>query len=160
MMNRKYYILIIVLIFGAVMSNSRVSFTRPGALMRISNIDDFDPNKLFSITMATEITSIGDILSHSSSFAYNKSYSNGTSWGLNYTLLPYTGINPTDQHNDQGYEFGFHFQNRLYSTGRSNISFGIHDVIITDEELININNLSFFINFSNIYFTHSNSPLI
>ena len=155
MMNRKIYILIVVLVFSVAMSNSRVSFTRPGALMRISNIDDFDPNKLFAITMATEITSIGDILSHSSSFAYNKSYSNGTSWGLNYTLLPYTGINENEQHNDHGYEFGFHFQNRLYSTGRSNIAFGIHDVIITDEELININNLSFFLNFSNTITTES-----
>lgn len=155
-MNKNFYILLILMItFGSILGNSRVSFSRPGALMRISDIDDFDPNKLFSMTMATEITSIGDILSHSSSFAYNKTYNNGTSWGLNYTLLPYTGIDPSMQHNDHGYEFGFHFQNQIYSTGRSNITFGIQDVIISDDELININNLSFFLNFSNSITTES-----
>ena len=148
-MTKKIYILILIVFCTTLLSNSRVSFTRPGALMRVSNTDDYDPNKLFSVALASEVTSLGDILSHSSSFAFNKSYSNGTSWGLNYTLLPYAGIVESDQHKDHGYEFGFHFQNRLYSTGRSNISFGVHDVIINDQELININNLSFFLNFSN-----------
>ena len=148
-MTKKIYILILIVLCATLIGNSRVSFTRPGALMRVSNTDDYDPNKLFSVALASEVTSLGDILSHSSSFAFNKSYSNGSSWGLNYTLLPYTGIEASYQHKDHGYEFGFHFQNRLYSTGRSNISFGVHDVIINDEELININNLSFFLNFSN-----------
>ncbi len=148
-MTKKIYILILIAFCSTLIANSRVSFTRPGALMRVSNTNDYDPNKLFSVSLASEVTSLGDILSHSSSFAFNKSYSNGSSWGLNYTLLPYAGTVESDQHKDHGYEFGFHFQNRLYSTGRSNISFGVHDVIINDEELININNLSFFLNFSN-----------
>jgi len=154
-MSKKITTLIILLFFSLTLNNSRVSFTRPGSLMRISNVEEFDPNKLFSITMGTELTSLGDIISHSSSFAYNKSYSNGTSWGINYTLLPYTGILESEQHTDQGYEFGFHYQNQIYSTGRSNITFGIHDVLINDEELININNLSFFLNFSNSITTNN-----
>ena len=154
-MSKKITTLIILLFFSFTFNNSRVSFTRPGSLMRISNVEEFDPNKLFSITMGTEITSLGDIISHSSSFAYNKSYSNGTSWGINYTLLPYAGIVASEQNNDHGYEFGFHYQNQIYSTGRSNITFGIQDVIINDEELININNLSFFLNFSNSITTNN-----
>ena len=154
-MSKKITTLIILLFFSFTFNNSRVSFTRPGSFMRISNVEEFDPNKLFSITMGTEITSLGDIISHSSSFAYNKSYSNGTSWGINYTLLPYAGIVASEQNNDHGYEFGFHYQNQIYSTGRSNITFGIHDVLINDEELININNLSFFLNFSNSITTNN-----
>lgn len=147
-MNKKLFTLII-LTFGLLIGNSRVSFTRPGSFMRISNIDQHNANTLFSITAASEITSIGDILSHSSSFAYNKTYASGISWGLNYNILPYEGIDATEQHNDTGYEFGFHFQNQLYTTGRSNITFGVHDILISENDLININNISFFINFSN-----------
>ena len=154
-MSKKITTLIILLFFSFTLNNSRVSFTRPGSLMRISNVEEFDPNKLFSITMGSEITSLGDILSHSSSFAYNKSYSNGTSWGINYTLLPYSGILESEQFNDHGYEFGFHYQNQIYSTGRSNITLGIQDVLINEEELININNLSFFLNFSNTISTNN-----
>jgi len=147
-MNKKLLILIVV-IFSLLLGNSRISFSRPGAFMRISNIDQHNANTLFSITAATEITSIGDILSHSSSFAYNKTYASGISWGLNYNMLPYEGTNINEQHNDNGYEFGFHFQNQLYTTGRSAITFGVHDILISENDLININNISFFLNFSN-----------
>jgi tetratricopeptide (TPR) repeat protein len=37
----------------------------------------------------------------------------------------------------------------LYTTGRSAITFGVHDILISDSDLININNISFFLNFSN-----------
>tara|TARA_Y100001970_G_scaffold287545_1_gene412462 strand:- start:701 stop:2035 length:1335 start_codon:yes stop_codon:yes gene_type:complete len=145
----KNFLILIILTFGLLLGNSRVSFTRPGALMRISNLEQYNANTLFSITAASEITSMGDILSHSSSFAYNKHYASGISWGLNYNMLPYSGIDENEQDNDHGYEFGFHFQNQLYTTGRSNITFGIHDILISENDLININNISFFLNFSN-----------
>ena len=147
-MNKKLLIFII-LTFGLLIGNSRVSFTRPGSFMRISNIEQHHANTLFSITAGSEITSIGDISSHSSSFAYNKTYANGISWGLNYNMLPYKGVEESEQNNDNGYEFGFHFQNQLYTTGRSTITFGVHDILISDNDLININNISFFLNFSN-----------
>ena len=146
-MNKKTFLLFI-LIFSLLSANSRVSFTRPGAFMRLSNIEQNSANTLFSISAGTEITSVGDILSHSSNFAYNKSYSSGLSWGLSYTMLPYAGINPSEQNNDHGYEMGVHFQNQVYTTGRSNITFGIHDILV-DNDLINTNEILFFINFSN-----------
>ena len=146
-MNKKTFLLFI-LIFSLLSANSRVSFTRPGAFMRLSNIEQNSANTLFSISAGTEITSVGDILSHSSNFAYNKSYSSGLSWGLSYTMLPYAGIDPNEQNNDHGYEMGVHFQNQVYTTGRSSITFGIHDILV-DNDLININDISFFINFSN-----------
>ena len=147
-MNKKIIILISILAFSSLIGNSRVAFSRPGSFMRLSNFEEYNPDKLFSVFMGSEVTSVGNILSHSSTFSYNKSYSNGTTWGLNYTLLPYEGILPEEQHKDSGYEFGVHFQSRLYSTGLSNITFGVHDILVNDNELININNLSFFLNFS------------
>ena len=146
-MNRKSYILIFILFFGVLVSNSRVSALRPGALMRISDIDKKNQNQLFTITMASEITSIGDIISHSSGFAYNKTYLNGTSFGLSYIMLPYTGIDKTEMYQTND-EFGFHFHTPLYTTGRSTITGGVHDVLLSND-LINVKDLSFFVNFSN-----------
>ena len=146
-MNKKIYILLILLISSLLISNSRVSFMRPGSFMRISDLDKKNQNQLFSITMGSEITSIGDILSHSSGFAYNKTYLNGTSFGLSYIMLPYTGIDPTKMYQTDD-EIGFHFQTPIYTTGRSTITGGIHDLLLSDD-LINIKDISFFVNFSN-----------
>jgi regulator of replication initiation timing len=146
LMNRKILILIIILA-GTLLGNSRVSFMRPGAFMRASDLERQNQNKLFSITIASEVTSIGDIVSHSSGFAYNKSYMNGTSWGLSYIMLPYTGIDELNQFQTED-EIGFHFQTPIYSSGRSNITGGIQDVLISND-IVNINDLSFFLNFSN-----------
>ena len=95
---KKKLLIIITIMFGLLLSSSRVSFMRPGALMRVSDLDQKNQNKLFSISVGTEVTSIGDILSHSSGFAYNKTYMNGTSWGLSYIMLPYDGINVDEQY--------------------------------------------------------------
>lgn len=146
-MNKKIYILLILLISSLLISNSRVSFLRPGSFMRISDLDKKNQNQLFSITMGSEITSIGDILSHSSGFAYNKTYLNGTSFGLSYIMLPYTGIDPSKMYQTDD-EIGFHFQTPIYTTGRSTITGGIHDLLLSDD-LINIKDISFFVNFSN-----------
>tara|TARA_B100000945_G_scaffold301451_1_gene284237 strand:- start:9 stop:1346 length:1338 start_codon:yes stop_codon:yes gene_type:complete len=145
-MNKKLLIFITIM-FGLALCSSRVSFIRPGAFMRVSDLDRANQNKLFSISVGTEVTSIGDITSHSSGFAYNKTYMNGTSWGLSYIMLPYSGINADEQYQTED-EVGFHFQAPIYTTGRSTITGGIHDVLLSND-LVNINDLSFFVNFSN-----------
>jgi len=142
------YTIFFVLLITFVFSNSRVAFTRPGALMRLSNFEPYDNNKLFSLVLGSEITSLGTIVSHSSSFAYNKINMNGNSWGFSYAILPYAGIYEEEAANNIDYEFGFHFQNKLYSTGKSVITAGVQDVLVHQEE-ININDLSMFINFAN-----------
>ena len=144
---KKYFFILIIIIFSFAFSNSRISFIRPGSFMRVSDLDRANQNKLFSISLASEVTSIGDILSHSSGFAYNKTYLNGTSWGLSYIMLPYTGINPDESHQTED-EMGFHFQAPIYTTGRSIITGGVHDVLISND-IVNINDVSIFLNFSN-----------
>ena len=146
-MNKKIYIILSIIMFSLILSNSRVSFLRPGSFMRISDLDEKNQNQLFTITMGSEITSLGDILSHSSGFAYNKTYINGTSFGLSYIMLPYTGIDIDKQHQTDD-EIGVHFQTPIYTTGRSTITGGVHDFIISDD-IINIKDISFFVNFSN-----------
>ena len=147
-MNKKVFIILYFIFISLLFSNSRVSFTRPGSFMRISNTDLYNSNTLFSLSIGSEITSLGEITSHSSSFAYNKTYASGSSWGVSYAMLPYTGIDPTKQNLETDYEFGFHYQNQVYNTGRSTITVGVHDFLLSSD-IININDLSFFINFSN-----------
>ena len=147
-MKKTYYILLII-IFSLLLSNSRVSFLRPGAFMRVSNYETYNSNKLFSIGVGSEITSIGEITSHSSSFAFNKTNANGTTWGFSYTVLPYVGINPDLANTDINYEIGAHFQSNIYSTGKTNITAGVHDFLLNDDEMIALKDLSLFMNFSN-----------
>ena len=146
-MNKKIYIIFSIIMFSLILSNSRVSFLRPGSFMRISDLDKKNQNQLFTITMGSEITSLGDILSHSSGFAYNKTYINGTSFGLSYIMLPYTGIDIDKQYQTDD-EIGVHFQTPIYTTGRSTITGGVHDLLLSDD-IINIKDISFFVNFSN-----------
>ena len=72
------HIIFILLLFTIIFSNSRVAFVRPGALMRLSNFEPYDDDRLFSLALGSEITSLGTIVSHSSAFAYNKTNMNGT----------------------------------------------------------------------------------
>ena len=148
-MKNKYIYIYLILIGSLLVANSRVTFSRPGALIRASIYEPYNPNKLFSVSIGSELTSIGKITSHSSSFAINKTNMNGTSWGLSYTLLPYTGIDESMADSDINYEIGAHFQTNLYSTGKTNITAGIHDFLLSDDETISINDLSLFMNFSN-----------
>ena len=143
------HIIFILLFFGMVFSNSRVAFVRPGAFMRVSNFVPYDDDQLFSLALGSEITSLGAIVSHSSSFAYNKTHMNGNSWGFSYAVLPYAGINEGEANSNIDYEFGFHYQTQLYTTGQSVITAGVQDVLINKEESISIKDLSIFINFAN-----------
>ena len=60
---KKYFFILTIIIFSFAFSNSRISFIRPGSFMRVSDLDRANQNKLFSISLASEVTSIGDILS-------------------------------------------------------------------------------------------------
>ncbi len=148
-MKKIYFSIYLLLVCSCLVSNSRVSFTRPGAFMRVSNFEQYNDNTLFSLSLASEVTSFGRaITSHSTSFAYNKTNMSGTTWGFSYTMLPYVGTDEAESNINDAYEFGVHYQTKLYDTGRSVITAGAHDLLLSDD-LININDLSFFINFSN-----------
>jgi len=148
---RKHFILILIMLSTLLFSNSRVAFSRPGSLIRSSGHLLYNPNSLFSIALGTEVTSIGEINSHSSSVALTKTNSNGTSWGLSYTLLPYTGTDSNVANSESDNELEVHFQTNLYSVGKTYIVAGIHDFLINDEDQISLKDLSMFINFSNSF---------
>ena len=148
---RKQPLIILIILTSLLFSNSRVAFSRPGSLIRSSSYLPYNPNSLFSLSLSTEITSIGEINSHSSSVAINKTNANGTSWGFSYALLPYQGIDPDLSNSNLDYELGVHFQTNLYSVGKTHIVAGVHDFLINDDEQISLKDLSMFLNFSNSF---------
>ena len=126
-----------------------MAFNRPASFMRTSGYEIYDGNTLFSLNMGSEILSVGSIVSHNSSFAINRTNSNGTNWGFSYTALPYTGTDEAQQSNNLATELGVHIQKNIYNTGKTNIMVGVHDLLIDDDQTISITDLSFFVNFSN-----------
>ena len=145
---KRYLLFFLLICFSTIYSNSRVAFSRPGALMRLPSLEYYNPNHLFSIGISSEITSVGDISSSSSAFSISKTNINNISWGFSYTLPPYTGINPDGQ--ASGYEIGFHYQKNIYSVGQTNVIVGAHDFIFDDEDkILKLRDLSLFVNFSN-----------
>ena len=149
-MMKKYSYILLFILANILFANSRVAFLRPGAFMRASNYETYNANKLFSISIGSEITSIGEITSHASSFAINKTNTNGTTWGFSYTVLPYTGIEAAAANSDISSEIGVHLQSNIYSTGKTNITAGVHDILLNDDEMIALKDLSIFMNFSNV----------
>jgi len=149
-MMKKYSYILLFILANILFANSRVAFLRPGAFMRASNYEVYNANKLFSISIGSEITSIGEITSHASSFAINKTNTNGTTWGFSYTVLPYTGIEAAAANSEINSEIGVHLQSNIYSTGKTNITAGIHDILLNDDEMIALKDLSIFMNFSNV----------
>jgi len=139
---KKYSPILLFILASVLFANSRVAFLRPGAFMRVSNYEAYNANKLFSVVIGSEVTSIGEITSHASSFGFNKTNTNGSTWGFSYTLLPYSGIDPALQNEDLNYEIGAHFQSNIYSTGKTNITAGVHDILLSDDEMIALKDLS------------------
>ncbi len=153
-MKKNFYIFYILL-FSLIISNSRVAFSRPGALLRLSDYKVYNNNELISIVLASEITSLGDIISHSSGLSIHKTNPNGMSWGLSYTMLPYAGIDLSSQESNLDYEAGFHVQSTLYNTGTTRITAGMHDFLLNiDDNMVSITDVSLFLNFSNTLFVN------
>jgi tetratricopeptide (TPR) repeat protein len=144
---KRQLLFFLLICFSTICSNSRVAFSRPGSLIRLPSFESYNSNHLFSIGLSSEITSLGDVSSNSSAFSITKTNINNISWGFSYTLPPYTGINPDDK--ASGYELGFHYQQKIYSVGQTNVIVGAHDFIVTDSKSIDLYNLSLFVNFSN-----------
>ena len=146
-MNKISLLLVCIVSLSTLHSNSRVAFSRPGALMRLSTGNVYNADQLFSLAIASEITSLGDVMSYSSAFSVSKTNINGSTWGFSYGLLPYGGTDP--QGRSAAEEIGFHYHKSIYSAGTTKVTAGMHDFILKDDQNISLKDLSFFVNFSN-----------
>ena len=131
------YILIIILL-SISFSNSRVAFSRPGAIMRTPGTMSTTVNDrplLFSVGFSREIVNI-DLKSNSSSIYLQGTINDDYHLGISYTYLadPRTSdeISPRDETEPADYslptEIGVHLQKRVYQVGNINIDIGINDI--------------------------------
>ena len=154
-MKSNRYLLIIILL-STLLSNSRVSFSRPGAVLRTPGtmmLQDKTKPMLFTVGFSSEVVNI-DLKSASSSIYLQSSINDNYYLGFSYTYLsdPRTK-NEIDADVNSEYslptEIGFHFQKRVYSVGNINIDIGVNDVLARKvDNTSSLQNPSFFALFS------------
>ena len=141
----KFYIIIltITLMVNAVYANSRVSFSRPGNMMRIPNYAFNHENPyFFSVGISSEIVNFSSEhvsnYGKSSNSAYIKMQTNT---GFTFGLTAGNIIDPANVG-----ELGFHFQKSIFKHGGVSLSAGIQDVLYRRDgnDVMRIDDISFF----------------
>ena len=139
--NFSFTLIIFLFYISFLQAGARVSFSRPGQMMRIPSVDHSIAKKFITINIANEFFS---------SYQQNSSFSISTINKLGY----YYGIsfvkpeNPTNSN-----EMGFHIQKNILVHEDINIDIGIHDIVFRHGDYesngLNTNNLSLFAILSN-----------
>ena len=99
-------------------ANSRVSFSRPGNMIRIPSVNYSASSKLLNINLSHEILSSNQA---NSGFSINAESKSGHQYGISF-------VRPADPSNS--FEIGFHFQTNMLVYGDVNIDLGVHDVVL------------------------------
>ena len=120
------YVLFIFSFISTALTNTRVSFSRPGALIRMPSYYSNNPGNEYSIGLSNEIINTN---------AYNRSqsiYAHGTSsTGMQYGVVYSTHAKINSSDNSPPSEISFHFNHRFYETENMYIMAGINDVLFT-----------------------------
>ncbi len=109
--------LIFILFVGNITANSRVSFSRPGKMMRIPSVDNFMYKNLLVLSLSSEVVSSSQ---SSSAFSVNRMSVSGYQYGISF-VKP---VNPANS-----VELGFHLQKNLFEYGDVYFDVGIQDVL-------------------------------
>ena len=124
------FLFFLVILISLVQSNSRVAFSRPGDMMRIPNIDDFQYKNLFTINASTEILSSSQ---NSSALSINSNNKAGYKYGVSF-VKPIEPLNSI--------ELGLHIQKNILKYGDILIGVGAQDILIRQgEDSLNSNGL-------------------
>ena len=110
-------LLILVICGNLTQANSRISYTRPGNMIRIPSVDLAMSNKLLEINVSSEYLSSSQ---NNSGFAVNAMSPNGLLYGVSIV----NPVNPTNS-----VELGLHFQRSVLEYGGVNIDIGMHDLL-------------------------------
>ena len=119
-MIRSKFLFVLILFYNICFldASSRISFSRPGDMMRIPSVDHFASRKLLTINLSYEFLSSEQ---GNSNLSINTLSKSGYQYGLSF-LRP---ANTVDS-----FELGFHFQTNVLVYGNVNIDFGIHDIVL------------------------------
>ena len=133
-----FSILILTLTMSIVFANSRVSFSRPGSMMRTPSLAyNLSTPYLFKISTSSEIVNFEKTDRKNGSLSLEMQNQSGFTFGLSTSKL-------IDSINSN--EIGFHFQKLIFDYSHVSISMGIHDIIYRNdnEESLKIKDMSIF----------------
>ena len=130
--------LFITIIMSTINANSRVSFSRPGSMMRTPSLAyNLSAPYLFKVSTSSEIVNFEKENRKNGSISLEMQNKSGFTFGISASKLIDT-INSN--------EIGFHFQKLIFNYANVSISTGIHDVIYKNdnEQSLKIDDMSFF----------------
>ena len=144
---------IITFLFGTlVLGGTRVAYSRPGQMMRVPTSSNQKTPYLFRTGFSTEIHNF-DPFNTAKGVYFDMELSRGFGFGFSAVMGGDTTSLATlaeSQYNSP-VEFGFHFQQRVYTYNDISLSVGLQDVVFeseqTSEEIVSLNTslLSFFV---------------
>ena len=120
------YALFIFSFTSSALTNTRVSFSRPGTLIRMPSYYSDKTINEYSIGLSNEIINTNTYNRSQSIYVHGTS-SSGMQYGVVYTT--HAKINSLD--NSPPSEISFHFNNRFYETESMYIEAGINDILFT-----------------------------
>jgi len=144
-------IFILVLLATMVLGSTRVAYTRPGLMMRVPTSSNQKSSYLFRTGFGTEIHNF-DPLNTAKGVYFDMELNKGFAFGFSaiqggdttsLELLKESQQKPV-------VEFGFHFQQRVFSYNDISLTVGLQDVVFqndqTSDEILSLNTtlLSFF----------------
>ena len=147
----KYFIFTFFLA-NLVLGSTRVAYSRPGRMMRVPTSSNQKTPYLFRTGFSTEIHNF-DPFNTAKGVYFDMELSRGFGFGFSAVMGGDTTSLATlaeSQYNSP-VEFGFHFQQRVYTYNDISLSVGLQDVVFeseqTSEEMVSLNTslLSFFV---------------
>ena len=144
-------IYILVLLGSMVLGSTRVAYTRPGLMMRIPTSSNQKTPYLFRVGFGTEIHNF-DPFNTAKGVYFDMELNKGFAFGFSAVQGGDTTSLALLKESQQKpiVEFGFHFQQRVFSYNDISLTVGLQDVVFqndqTSEEILSLNTslLSFF----------------
>ena len=112
------FVLIFYFTIGFVYANSRISFSRPGEMIRIPSVNHSVTSKLLNINFSYEMLSSSQ---GNSNISVNTMGKSGYQYGISFAKPE----SPTNS-----IELGIHLQKNMLVYGNINIDIGIHDILL------------------------------
>ena len=151
-LNPKKSILLIFILFSLSYGGTRVAYTRPGLMMKIPTSSNKKAPYLFRTGFGTEVHNFNPFNTAKGVYfdmELNKGFGFGFSAAMGGDTTRLSKLEES-QYNAP-VEFGFHFQQKVYTYNDISLSVGLQDVVFeseqTSEEMLSLNTslLSFFV---------------
>jgi len=120
------YVLFIFCFASFALTNTRISFSRPGSLIRMPSSYSANTINQYSIGISNEIINTNTYNRAQSIYIHGIS-SSGMQYGIVYSTHAQTNNSDTSPPS----EISFHFNHRFYETEKMHIMAGINDILFT-----------------------------